>query len=158
MRSSSEPIWSGLAFLVAAAGGILASQQCVPCLALPIGAAAGYLSARRFAADGPSAAGPATSAGARAGAIAGVGAFAGHLVGGVASAVLRGVEGASGLLDNILSNLGITLPPVPPDPTTYYITVIAISLFLGIFEIALMAGAGALAARVGQARATARPR
>jgi hypothetical protein len=158
MRSQNDPLWSGLAFLVAAVGGILASQQCAPCLTLPIGLAAGFLSARRFVADGPSASGPAMRAGARVGAIAGLGAFAGHVVGGIAGAVLRGLEGSSALLDQILNNLGVTLPPVPADPTIYYITVIVISIFLGIFEVALMAGAGAVGARVGQGQATARPR
>lgn len=127
----------GGVMLVLAIGGSLLSPLCVPCLALFAGLGAGYL-AGMF--DKPGLQNAGVRSGASAGAIGGVGGLIGQLIGGGLNAVIVGPQGAQDLLRQISPDLvtGST------DPTAYYIGVFGSACCIGIFNIALMAGLGAL--------------
>ena len=119
-----------VAFLVT-----LLLPYCVPCLAPFLAVGAGYL-AGVFSqpADQASAA----KAGAAAGALGGAGALLGHLLGGAANALLVGPEGAVETLR------GLGLPAADLTPGMYYGVTFGLAVCLGLIEIALMAGVGAL--------------
>jgi hypothetical protein len=120
--------------LLLAIGATLISPICVPCVALVAGLAAGYLGGMF---DKPVGTGGSARTGAGAGAIGGLGALGGHLVGAVGNALILGPEGTA----RFVEQLGL---PSSGDPAQYYLTVFGSGCCLGLLEIALMAGLGAL--------------
>ena len=124
----------GVVTLVLATGAVLLSPLCVPCLAIVAGLAAGYL-AGVF--DKPSESGATTKTGAAAGAIGGAGALIGHLLGGLGNALILGPEGGAAFAQM----LGL---PATTDPVPYYTGVFGSACCLGLVEVAIMAGLGAL--------------
>jgi hypothetical protein len=129
-------------FVLTVLAGVFNSQICVPCLALIAGAVAGYLAGRGTGAATTS---EAAKRGAQAGALAGVGALLGHLVGGLIGAARLGPEGAAAQVAEIMRQLGMEPLPSDLNPATYYASAAATSLCFGLFEVAIMAGVGALA-------------
>lgn len=124
----------GVVMLVLSIGTTLITPLCVPCLALLAGVVAGYL-AGTF--DKPLASGASAQVGAGAGAIGGVGALLGHLIGGAVNFALVGPQGAA----ELMGELGL---PTTSDPTAYYVGAIGGPCCLGLLEVLLMAGLGAL--------------
>jgi len=121
--------------LVLTIGVTLISPYCVPCLALLIGLGAGAV-AGVF--DKPSTRGASAQAGAEAGALGGIGAILGHLIGGGLNALVVGPAGAARLLSQIgFSDTGMT-------PTTYYGFTLGAACCIGLLDVLLMAGLGAL--------------
>jgi hypothetical protein len=128
-------IVGGITLVLALIGGFVFPLLCIPCVALFAGTAAGYLSGQF---DRPGASNLAIQRGAQAGAIAGIAALLAHVIAGVASAVTVGPEGAAELMQQF------GLPADPGNPTVYYASAAATACCMGLFEIALMAGTGAL--------------
>lgn len=126
----------GGVMLVLAIGGSLLSPLCVPCLALFAGLGAGYL-AGMF--DKPGLQNTTVRSGASAGAIGGVGALIGQFIGGGINAVMVGPEGAQQLLQQLSPELAGS-----SDPTFYYAGVFGLACCVGLFNVGLMAGLGAL--------------
>lgn len=125
----------GVVALLLAAGASLLSPFCVPCcLALFLGLGAGFV-AGVF--DKPGDNGTATKSGALSGVIGGVGALVGQLIGAVINGALVGPEGAA----RILEQLGL---PSSGSAGGYWVGLFASGCCLGILDIALMAGLGAL--------------
>ncbi len=121
-------------------GGVLAFlfPLCVPCLALLAGAGAGYL-AGMFDKVGENS--RAIRGGAGAGAIAGAGALIGHVFGGLGSALVTGPTASA----ELLRQFGMDVPNgVGSSPIGFYGGAFAASCCFGLFEVALMAGLGAL--------------
>ncbi len=121
-------------------GGFLAFlfPLCVPCLALVVGAGAGYLAGQW---ERPGDNSRAIQRGAGSGAIAGVGAWLGHIFGGLGSAAFVGPEGSV----EMLRNLGVDLGAAGAvDPTMYYVSATLTGCCFGLVEVALMAGLGAV--------------
>ncbi len=114
-------------------GATILSPLCAPCVALFAGIIAGYL-AGLF--DKPGDQGVSAKVGASSGAVAGVGGLLGIMIGAVANVFLVGPEGAN----QVAQQLG--LPGA--DPTSYYISAIGLPCCIALFNIALMAGLGAL--------------
>ena len=130
----------GVVALLLAIGAALLSPLCVPCLTLLLGLGAGYLAG---AFDKPSEKRGSTKSGAIAGAIGGAGALIGQAVGAVINSQLVGPGGAI----KLIRQLGIQLPSgaTPADIATgYWGGVIGSTCCLGLFDVALMAGLGAL--------------
>ena len=130
----------GVVALLLAIGAALLSPLCVPCLTLLLGLGAGYLAG---AFDKPSEKRGSTKSGAIAGAIGGAGALIGQAVGAVINSQLVGPGGAI----KLIRQLGIQLPlgATPADIATgYWGGVIGSTCCLGLFDVALMAGLGAL--------------
>ena len=126
--------------MLLAIGAALLSPLCVPCLTLLLGLGAGYLAG---AFDKPSEKRGSTKSGAIAGAIGGAGALIGQAVGAVINSQLVGPGGAIQLIRQleIQSPAGAT----PADIATgYWGGVIGSTCCLGLFDVALMAGLGAL--------------
>jgi hypothetical protein len=111
---------------------------CVPCIALFAGAGAGYL-AGMF--DKTMSQGASAKSGAGAGAVGGAGALIGHVVGGMATALIFG-PGSSA---EMLRQLGIDVPAsAASGGVGFYAGAVGFSCCFGLFEVALMAGLGAL--------------
>lgn len=136
MRKSGL-IAGGIALLFAfgAAAGI--SPLCVPCLALVFGLLAGYLAG---AFDKPIDQNHAIRAGTLAGLVGGVGMLLGQIFGAVLNSILIGPEGAA----RMLSQMGL-FAGGPAQVARFYWPVIVLSTTcLVVFDVALMAGFGAL--------------
>jgi hypothetical protein len=130
-------ILGGIMLVVGSAGGLLLPPfLCIPCLAVVAGLGAGYL-AGQFDRPGPGAAAARTGAGA--GAIGGVGALLAHLVAGAGNAYLLGPEAAV----DLARALGLDTGSVD-NPIAFYGGALAGACCVGLFEVALMAGLGAL--------------
>lgn len=111
---------------------------CIPCLALFAGAGAGYL-AGMF--DKTMGQGASAKSGAGAGAVGGVGALIGHVGGGMATALTIGPEGSA----ELMRQFGIDVPAsAASGGPAYYASAFGASCCFGLFEVALMAGLGAL--------------
>lgn len=114
---------------------------CAPCAALFAGLGAGYL-VGLF--DKPLDQGAAAKGGAIAGALAGVGGLLGNMAAAVVNILIVGPERAA----QIAQQLG--LPTNGADPSTfatsYYLSGIGTPLCIALFDLALMAGLGALGA------------
>ncbi len=108
---------------------------CIPCLAILVGAGAGYL-AGMF--DKPQASGNSAKIGAGAGAIGGIGALIGHVVGGTATSLVTGPEQAAALM----RQFGVAVDT--SNPAVYYAGAVGGACCFGLFEVLLMAGVGAL--------------
>ena len=128
-------IVGGITLVLGLIGAFVFPLICVPCVALFAGTGAGYL-AGQF--DRPGMSNMAVRRGAQAGAIAGIAALLAHVIAGVGNAVLLGPEGAA----QMMSQFG--LPADATNPAVYYASATVTSLCFGLFEIALMAGTGAL--------------
>ena len=126
-----------LGFVAAVVGGSLNSQQCVPCVAVFLGAAAGYLACR---VTRPETQALASRSGVTAGVISGLGATLGHLVGGVIGAVRLGPGGA----EDLARSFGLSVPEGLTSPTMYFQSALGLAGFCGVVELFLMAGAGAV--------------
>lgn len=131
-----------IGFVGAVIAGYANSQVCVPCLALVLGAAAGYLACRWRE---PATEGQSARLGGASGAVSGLGALAGHVVGGLIGAVRLGPVGAASQLDSIARSLGVTVPQAPVSVTSYYASALGSSACCGVFEVFVMAATGALA-------------
>ncbi len=127
-------IVGGVSFLLAVLVGAIASPLCGFCVGIVAGLGAGYL-AGLF--DKPAESSASTKAGAGAGAIAGIGGLIGLIIAGVINAIVVGPEGAA----QVLQSFGLQSTA---DPTTYYASAIGMPCCIGLFNIALMAGLGAL--------------
>lgn len=127
----------GGVMLVLAIGASLLSPICVPCLALFAGLGAGYL-AGMF--DKPSLQNIGVRSGASAGAIGGVGALIGQLIGGGINAVVVGPEGAQQFMQQIAPDLATG----STNSAAYYFGVFGSACCIGLFNVAIMAGLGAL--------------
>lgn len=127
----------GGVMLVLAIGASLLSPICVPCLALFAGLGAGYL-VGLF--DKPGLQNAAVRGGASAGAIGGVGALIGQLIGGGINAVIVGPEGAQQLIQQIAPDLATG----STNSGAYYAGVFGSAFCIGLFNVAIMAGLGAL--------------
>lgn len=121
-------------------GGVLAFlfPLCVPCLALVVGAGAGYLTGMW---DKPLNNSLSIQRGAGAGAIAGVGALLGHVFGGLGAAAFVGPEGSMELMRQFGFDLGTT---GDVSPAVYYVSATFTGCCFGLFEVALMAALGAV--------------
>ena len=128
-----------IGFLAAVVGGTLNSQQCVPCIAVFVGLAAGYWGARL---SQPETQGLASRGGATVGAIGGLSTLVGHLVGGLIGATRLGPNGVA----DLARGLGLDLPTGTTSSAAYYQTTIGVAGCCGVVEVALMAGAGAVGA------------
>lgn len=124
-----------LVFSFGAAAGV--SPLCVPCLALVFGLLAGYLAG---AFDKPLDQNRAIRAGALAGLMGGIGMLLGQVLGAALNAVMIGPEGTA----RILSQMGL-FAGGPAQIAEFYWTAITLSTAcLVAFDLALMAGFGAL--------------
>jgi hypothetical protein len=128
-------IAGGITLVLATIGAFVFPLACVPCVALLAGTGAGYL-AGQF--DRPGTGNVAAGNGAKAGAIAGIAALLAHLVGGAYSAFAVGPGGAAALAES----LGV--PATESNPAVYYASTFGAACCFGLFEVALMAGVGAL--------------
>jgi len=124
----------GVVMLILGIGGSLITPICVPCIALMAGLGTGYL-ASVF--DRRATSSDAAKIGAGAGAIAGVGALLGQIIGGILNALIVGAEGAAAVAEA----WGL---PVAPDPNIYYVSFIGAGVCIGIVDVVIMAGLGAL--------------
>jgi len=120
--------------LVVSVGITLLFPICSPCLAIFFGVGAGYLAC---VFDKPIDNSQSAKAGAIAGAIGGGGSVVGQLIGGVLNAVIVGPEQAADLLEQF----GLEGPVGGP---TYYLSAIGTPVCIGLLNVALMAGLGAL--------------
>jgi predicted PurR-regulated permease PerM len=122
--------------LVLALGFTLLTPICIPCLAIFLGLAAGYV-ANVF--DKPRVQGQATKIGALAGLIGGVGGLIGQFIGQGINAAMVGPQG----LTQIYQQLGIQIP-AEMSSTYYWAGQIGLGCCIGIIALGLMAGLGAL--------------
>jgi hypothetical protein len=131
-------IVGGITLVLGIIGGFILPLVCIPCVALFAGLGGGYL-AGQF--ERPGASGDSARRGAGAGAIGGVGALLAHVISGAANALMIGPEGAA----QMLRNFGLELPgPAGISPASYYAGAIGGACCIGVLEVALMAGLGAV--------------
>ena len=126
-----------IGFVAAVVGGTFNSQQCVPCIAVFVGLAAGYLNARLTQ---PETQALASRGGATVGAAGGLGALVGHVAGGLIGATRLGPNGVA----DLARSLGLDLPAGAASPAAFYQTTVGVAGCCGAVEILLMAGAGAV--------------
>src|SRR5437868_5287270 len=94
-----------IGFVAALIGGAAGWQICLPCLALVLGAGAGYFACRVQA---PADQASATRVGATAGGLAGAVTLLGSLIGGLLGAAILGPGGAEAEMQTIAKSLGVT--------------------------------------------------
>jgi len=128
-------IFGAVALVLAGITGVINFQLCAPCLALFMGAGAGYVAGMFDKPAGGT--GASAKVGAGAGAIGGVGALFGHLGGGLVGAAITGPEQAA----DLARQLGL---PASSDPAGFWAGAIGASCCFGLLDVALMAGLGAL--------------
>ena len=124
----------GVVMIVLALGSTLVSPLCAPCVALLAGLGAGYL-AGVF--DKPLASGASAKSGAAAGALGGIGAVIGGTLGGVGNMLIVGPDKTAALL----RQMGL---PADSSGPSYYLGALGAPCCIGLFNVALMAGLGAL--------------
>jgi hypothetical protein len=126
-----------LAFFFAV-GLVLLSPLCVPCVALFFGIAAGFLAG---VLTKPEPDKPSMRMGAMAGGIGGIGAFLGQCVGAAINAAIMGPQGAAQFVQNmggsVFANQGAFA-------TSYWVGLIGGALCIGLIDVGLMIGFGAL--------------
>ena len=132
-------------FLAAVITAAIQWQICVPCLALGLGAGAGYLACR---AARPADQNSATRLGATSGALAGALTLLGNVVGGLIAAATLGPQGAEARLVDLARSLGLTVPATPISPVIYYASALGSSACCGVGVIFVMAVLGGLAGTV----------
>jgi hypothetical protein len=128
-------IVAGVMLVLGTPGAWFLAILCVPCLALFAGSGGGYL-AGQF--DRPTTNSLAVRSGAGAGLIGGAGALLAHLIGGVLASVTLGPEGGA----DFARSLG--LDPGNTSASSFYASSLGFACCLGVFEIVLLAGLGAL--------------
>ncbi len=116
-------------------GITLISPVCLICFAVIVGLVAGYLACNT---DRPPAHNAVAGPGALAGLFAGLGMLVGQIIGSVINSMIVGPEGAS----NLLRQLG--LPTQSINQTSYYGGVIFGVCCIGLLNVGLTAGLGAL--------------
>lgn len=121
-------------FVLALAAGAFVSPLCGLCIGLLGGLAAGY-AAGVF--DRPAESSSASKSGTGAGAIAGLGVLLGLTIAGVVNSFRFSPQEVA----DLMQVFGL---PVSGDPTVYYAGLIAGPFCTGLFNVALMAGVGAL--------------
>jgi hypothetical protein len=109
------------------------SPLCAPCLTIFLGLAAGYFTG---VFDRPATKDDVTKQGANAGLIAGGITFVAQIIASVINGLVVGPEGASAL-GEVLGTGGI-------DPNSYYSSLVALTFCVGVLNVGLMAGFGAL--------------
>jgi hypothetical protein len=127
----------GITALILSAGITLLSPLCVPCVAIFLGLAAGGL-AGVF--DKPLAPGASARVGALAGALGGIGAILGQFIGAGINAALVGPE----LAQQLLRQWGFRAPSGGDFSAAYYLGVFGSACCVGLLDLALMAGLGAV--------------
>lgn len=127
----------GVAAFLLGTGIALLSPLCVPCVAIFLGLAAGGL-AGVF--DKPLSSSASAKGGALAGAIGGIGAILGQMAGAGVNAVLVGPEGAQAFMQQF----GMPLPSSGNFGAAYYFGVFGSACCVGLLDIALIAGLGAV--------------
>jgi hypothetical protein len=110
---------------------------CAPCVALIAGLAAGYLGGLF---DKPGDQGSSAKLGASSGAIAAVGGLIGNMIAAVINTIIVGPEGAAAFS----SQLGLPSGDASTFATSYYVSAIGLPCCIALFNVALMAGLGAL--------------
>jgi hypothetical protein len=123
-----------ITFLLAL-GITLLSPFCLPCVAILAGLVAGYMSG---VVDRPPTRNLVTGPGALSGLFGGLGMLVGQIAGSALNTMLVGPKGAT----ELLQQLGV--PIGAGTETGYYIGVIASVCCIGLFNIGLAAGLGAL--------------
>lgn len=125
----------GVVALIFSASATLINPMCTPCLAIFMGAFAGYLAGIQ---EKPRDEGKAARIGAGAGAIGGAGALLGQITGAAINAAMVGPEGTADILRqfNIPTSTDVTLP--------YWAGIATSTMCFGILNVLLMAGLGAL--------------
>jgi hypothetical protein len=132
-------IFAGISLLLSA-GATLLSPFCVPCLGVFLGLGAGYL-AGVF--DKPVSNDASAKSGALGGVIGAVGALVGQVISTIINGMVVGPAGAARLVESL------GLPSTSSSAniaTTYWISLVGSACCLGLLNIALMAGFGALGA------------
>ena len=129
-------IIAGVMLVIGSVAAWFQPLLCVPCLALFAGVGGGYL-AGQF--DKPAAGNLAAKAGAGAGAIGGIGALLAHLIGGTITMLTVGQANAQAIAEL----LGTGTNPAD-NPAAYYGGALGAACCMGLFEVALLAGLGAL--------------
>lgn len=124
----------GAVMLVLGIGGSLISPICVPCLAVVAGIGAGYLAC---VFDKPLTSGGAAKAGAIAGTIGGAGALLGQIIGGILNSIWVDPQTIIDIMEQF------ELPAIY-DPSIIRIAQIGGAVCLGLLNIVLMVGLGAL--------------
>ena len=136
----------GIAALIFGFGAAVISPICASCVALIAGLAAGYLAALF---DKPADQGASAKAGASAGAIASLGGLLGSMIATVINLLVVSPTRAAEITQQLAQRLGLPSTTLG-DPATiaanYYASAIGTSCCIVIFDIALMAGLGALGA------------
>ena len=126
-------IVAGVMLVIGSVGAWVFPLLCVPCLALFAGVGGGYL-AGQF--DKPGASNLAAKAGAGAGAIGGAGAVLAHLIGAGITMATTGPATAAAIAEALGSSAN--------NPVAMYGGAFGTACCLGLFEVALLAGLGAL--------------
>lgn len=130
----------GVAALLACFGAAFVSPLCTPCVALFAGLVTGYL-AGRF--DKPDDRRTSAKSGAGSGAIAGVGSLAGNLIAAGTNALVLGPAGPAQFAQQFGLPTG-GLGDASTFANIYAVSSIGLACCSGLFNIALMAGLGAL--------------
>lgn len=130
----------GVVALVLGLGATIISPLCAPCVGLLAGLVAGYL-AGLF--DKPSDQGGSAKVGASSGAIAGVGALIGAMIAAVVNVIVVGPAGAAEVASQLGFGSGAAGDP-SAFATSYYVSSFGIPCCLGLVNVAIMAGLGAL--------------
>lgn len=125
-----------VAFVIGVAITLL-SPLCVPCLAIFLGLAAGGLTG---VFDKPLDNRAAAKSGALAGGIGGIGAVLGQMTGAGINSVLVGPEAAQ----QVLRQFGMPVPTAGDFGAAYYLGVFSSACCIGLLDLALMAGLGAV--------------
>ncbi len=130
----------GLLTGLVAAGATLISPLCSPCVVVFLGLGAGYV-AGVF--DHPAASNKAGSAGAISGAVAGIGALVGQAVGAAINSMLIGPQRAQ----QLYQTFGVPASAGGPNfAQLYWLGLVGGTICIGVMDILLMAGFGALGA------------
>jgi hypothetical protein len=132
----SSLIFGIIAFILGA-GITLLSPLCVPCAAIFFGLGAGVL-AGVF--DKPHSTSASVKKGAVSGAFSGIGAILGQLAGAGANAVLVGPQGTQ----QFLRQFGMQVPTSGNFGAGYYFVVFGSGCCIGLFDLLIMAGLGAV--------------
>ena len=127
----------GLAALALAVGASLISPLCVPCLALFAGLAAGYLTGTF---EKPSSNANAAKRGTLAGVIGGIGALLGQAIGAAINASMVGPDQAL----ELMRQWGFDTQFSGDYETSYWLALAGSACCMGILDVVLMAGLGAL--------------
>jgi hypothetical protein len=136
MMIKSSLIFGIIAFVLGA-GFTLLSPICVPCVAIFLGLGAGAV-AGFF--DKPPNSNASVKTGALSGVFSGIGAILGQLVGAGVNAAIVGPQEAQ----QIMNQFGLTLPTSGNFGAGYYFGVFGSACCVGLFDVLIMAGLGAV--------------